>query len=215
MHPQAKQFKWEDTQGVAVEPKVPGNRTPERVGARDHEAPATPVKSQPLDSPREGSSPGVSDDEFNFSYKDATKRTTDRSKEISDPVVAALERVRKASSQRELAKAVHSIALFEGFQDERAAYNTIAKRLADIVADDRSHKDLVSEVHFTVRNLVPLPFAEAMRALAQGEGWHPECLVQEVGARAAFVEHYGTQLKAEEQEMHKRCPSIACLRGML
>ena len=60
---------------------------------------------------------------------------------------------------------------------------------------------------------MPLPFAEAIKALALGEGWHPECLVQEVGARAAFVEHHGTQLKAEEHEMHKRCPSIACLRG--
>jgi hypothetical protein len=217
---QAKRFKWDDTQGVAVERKVPGSRSPQRVEPGDLEAPATPAKSQPWasqctqDSQREGDeSPGVSDDDFKFSYKDATRRSSHRNMEISDPVVAALEKVSKASSRRELDKAVHSLALFDGFGCESAAYDTITKRLGDIVTDDRSHKELVSEVHFTVRNLVPLPFADAVKALAQGEGWHPECLVQEVGARAAFVEHYGTQLKAGEQEMHKRCPSIACLRG--
>ena len=125
----------------------------------------------------------------------------------------ALEHVSNATNDRELNKAIHSVALFESFKDESAAYDTITKRLEEIVTDDRSHKDLVSEVHFTVRNLVPLPFADAVRALAQGEGWHPECLVQEIGVRAAFVEHHKTQLKAAEDEVHKRCPSIACLRG--
>ena len=225
MDHQAKRFKWEDTQGVTVERKVPGSRSLQQVGPRDLEAPAAPVQSQPTASqftqdsqftqngPRECSSPGVSDDDFKYSFKDATRRSSDRREEISDPVVAALEQVRKASNQRELDKAVHSLALFEGFGCESAAYDTITKRLGDIVTDGRTHKDLVSDVHFTVRNLVPLPFADAVRALAQGEGWHPECLVQEVAVRAAFVEHHGTQLKAEEHEMHKRCPSIACLRG--
>ena len=231
MEPQEKRFKafkWEDTQGVAVERKVPTSwtsRSPQQDGPRDVEAPATPMKSQltasqcTLDSqftqyePPESLSPGVSDDEFKFSFKDATRRSADRREEISDPVVAALEQVRNAADQKELNKAINSLALFEGFKDESEAYNTITKKLGDIVTDERSHKDLVSDVHFTVRNLVPLPFADAVRALAQGEGWHPECLIQEVAVRAAFVEHHGTQLKADALETHKRSPSIACLRG--
>ena len=225
MDPQAKRFRWEDAQGVLVERKVPTRRSPQQDGPRDLEAPATPMQSQLTASqftedsqftqyePRESLSPGVSDDEFKYSFKDATRRSANRREEISDPVVAALKQVSNATNQRELDKAVNSLALFEGFGDESEAYNTITKRLGDIVTDERSHKDLVSDVHFTVRNLVPLPFADAVRALAQGEGWHPECLIQEVAVRAAFVEHHGTQLKADAHEMHKRCPSIACLRG--
>ena len=71
-------------------PKVPGSRSPQQVGPRDLEAPATPVKSQPTASqctqdsqftqnePSECSSPGVSDDEFNYSFKDAKRRSSDR-----------------------------------------------------------------------------------------------------------------------------------------
>ena len=71
-------------------PKVPGSRSPQQVGPRDLEAPATPVKSQPTASqctqdsqftqnePSECSSPGVSDDDFKYSFKDATRRRSDR-----------------------------------------------------------------------------------------------------------------------------------------
>jgi len=71
-------------------PKVPGSRSPQQVGPRDLEAPATPVKSQPTASqctqdsqftqnePSECSSPGVSDDDFKYSFKDATRRSSDR-----------------------------------------------------------------------------------------------------------------------------------------
>ena len=210
--PDAKRLKWNDTQDRPVERRVPGGWSPKRPDPKDNAAPATPVQSQTMDSqwtqdsPRGGDSPGVTNEDFKFSFKDATKRSSDREREISDPVVAALENVRKAQSQRELAKAVHSLTLFDGFHNEQAAYNTVTKRLEEIVADTRSHKDMVSEVQFAVRNLVPLPFAEAIKALALGEGWHPECLVQEVGARAAFVEHHGTQLGEKEftQDIRRR-----------
>jgi hypothetical protein len=71
-------------------PKVPGSRSPQQVGPRDLEAPATPVKSQPTASqctqdsqftqnePSECSSPGLSDDDFKYSFKDATRRRSDR-----------------------------------------------------------------------------------------------------------------------------------------
>ena len=90
MDPQAKRFKWEDTQGVPVERKVPGSRSLQQVGPRDLEAPAAPVQSQPTASqctqdsqftqnePSECSSPGVSDDDFKYSFKDATRRSSDR-----------------------------------------------------------------------------------------------------------------------------------------
>ena len=135
MDPQAKRFKWEDTQGVPVERKVPGSRSLQQVGPRDLEAPAAPVQSQPTASqctqdsqftqnwPRECSSPGVSDDDFKFSFKDATRRSSDRREEISDPVVAALEQVRKASNQRELDKAVHSLRCLRA-SDVRVRHTT-------------------------------------------------------------------------------------------
>ena len=52
----------------------------------------------------------MSDDEFKFSYKDATRRSSHRREDISDPVVAALEQVHQAKSASELRKAVHSLA---------------------------------------------------------------------------------------------------------
>ena len=122
MDSERKRFKWKDSQGVEVERNVPGSRSPQRVSPKELEAPGTPAKSQPLasqlteDSQREGDeSPGVSDNDFKFSFKDATRRRSHRNVEISDPVVAALEKINAASSQRELDKAVHSLALFEGF----------------------------------------------------------------------------------------------------
>ena len=89
----SKRFKWNNTQGIAVERKVPGSRCPQLVGPKHLETPATPEKSQHWGSQftpnSQPPSPGLSEDDFHFSYNDATRRSSDRSEEISDPVVAA------------------------------------------------------------------------------------------------------------------------------
>ena len=66
-------------------PTVPGNRSPQQVDPRDLDAPATPVKSQFTQDPQfiqnkpsECSSQGVSDADFKYSFKAATRRSSHR-----------------------------------------------------------------------------------------------------------------------------------------
>ena len=98
------------------------------------------------------------------------------------------------------------VTMIIGYETTMAALQCMAK-------DGRSHKDLVTDVQYTVRDMFPAPVAKAITTVAARNGWHAECLAQEVVASAAFCEHPGTRLKAHMSEWHSRSPCIAYLRG--
>lgn len=189
-----------------------GNDTAESSEAPVGDAVADDQVEHSQDQPTQPSPGRMQNDNFGFSFGDAHKKR-DRVGKTSDPIEEPLEQVRAAKDRQSLEKALHHEHLFAGYKNEKEAYETTMKRLQDIVAKKRTHRSLAEDQEFSLRSLVPVPLAKGIAAIAVKEGWHPECLYQELKVCASFPEHPATRLKVRKTNLHKRSCGIPCLRA--
>ena len=228
--PRARPFRWPNSQGTvsslpALAPVSLADRSAvEQPGVsasqRSEGMASPPPKPSQAESPSgrspgsvSGTSPGVTNEAFGFRFHDGVKMGKKRAEKYVDATKRHLDRLAECRDVHGVQQAMHQKALFDGLRSEKEVYKTVFDRLATICQDPRSHRDLVAEASFTVRSLFPTPIAEAILAISLAEGWHPECLAQEVVANAAFCENPATRLKVHREETHGRCPPVPCLRA--
>ena len=150
-------------------------------------------------------------DHFQFEFRNALTGAAGRV--VEDLVREPLTKLLRSTCCDDVELAIHHPTLFKGFESEDIARQTIMTRLTALASDPRDHRELSDDPDFQLCRVMPIPLAAAITAIAAREGWHGECLYQEVKCCAAFTENPGTRLKERLSDLHTRAPNIPCLRA--
>ena len=74
-----------------------------------------------------------------------------------------------------------------------------------------TQRSLAKDQRYSLRDFVPLPMVDAIKSIAAKEGWHAECLDQEIKACASFSENPAPRLKIRADDSQKHAPGIAVI----
>ena len=75
----------------------------------------------------------------------------------------------------------HDLSNYEGIQ------NYISAQLRDIIADERTHRQLVADPDFSLHLLFPIPASAAIATMARSQGWRAESLAGVLASNIAFL----------------------------
>lgn len=114
-----------------------------------------------------------------------------------DPTVEKIKSVQAATTFEQLIQVMWPADIAEGFATEDEIYNTIQKRLEDMVDGTRSHRELAEDSDFNMRLLMPRQTLSAVHTCAEKNGWHPESLMLCVISNLMWLENPATRLAQE------------------
>ena len=168
-------------------------------------------QSTPNDAPQSTPNDRLANYHFHFKFNNAL--TAAAGQAAADLVLAPLTNLSLSTCREDIEKAIHHPMLFTGFESEDAARRTIMARLTALASETRNHRELSDDPDFQLRRVMPVSFADAITAIATREGWHRECLYQELKCCTAFTENPATKLKERVSDLHARACNIPCLRA--
>ena len=92
--------------------------------------------------------------------------------------------------------------LFHGIRNYEEIHNYIGAQLRDIIADERTHRQLVADPDFSFHLLFPTPASAAIATMARSQGWCAESLAGVLASNIAFLEHAATRIKDRPEAIH-------------
>ena len=117
---------------------------------------------------------------------------------VEDPVESLVKALKACASADAVEELIWPEDHFDGMDGEDELYTTIRDTLDHIVESEKSHREIATDVRFTLRRLMPEPFRLAAETLCIAEGWHPESFVSCMDNNIAFLEEPGTALMATD-----------------
>lgn len=84
--------------------------------------------------------------------------------------------------------------LFDKLGSYEQIYDTVRKRLEEIWADERTHRDLNLDPECAFSTHFPMPFFRAAETVALKNGWHLESFLLSLMNNVPFLEHRATRL---------------------
>ena len=156
--------------------------------------------------------PVYEDKEAGFVFEDLTRADTGAAA-LTDPLEKLLQQINDCQDMTSLRSLIHPQGLFADLNSADKTYATVREWLNQIKSDHRNHCEL-SQASYSIKLLVPIPFAVAIQTVSLAEGWPPEALAIAIGSNVGWLEHHGTRLKQRRNDAHSRGQNIGFFQGM-
>ena len=156
--------------------------------------------------------PVYEDAEAGFAFQDLTRLATGAAA-LPDPLENVLQQIRDCRDMATFRALIHPEGLFEGLRNGDGTYATVRTWLSAIKADQRNHLEL-NATPYSIKKIMPVPFALAIQTVASAEGWPTEALAIAIASNVGWLEHHETRLKQKQSDEHSRGQNIPFFQGM-
>ena len=162
--------------------------------AREEPSPQASVgtpKSPPCSQAASQTQAMVVNDDFGFSFPDIQQLPKQHG---PDPTKAMLDAISQAPTLRDFNKALWPSDLFEGFATPDQIATGVRARLNEMLADDRTHRELAGRYDFHLNFLAPVPCIQAVKSFCYHHGLHAESFLNLLDSNFNFLENSGARL---------------------
>ena len=176
---------------------LPSHTSPLRRASAGTKEDSSPGSSQAIRSP------GGLDVAYGLAISDAEK-TRARGAGAPDPLVLHLRSLSACRSVEEVHRYLFPPdgPLLEGMKNERSLRMTILGWLESIHADERTHRQLALDPMYTLREVTPSVFADAVLTMARSQGWSAECLHACLRSNLSWLENPDSRLRTRPGDTH-------------